>query len=634
MLGEVTEQIEKGQMSVENYSLKTALANEQQQRLGTSTVELARTTAELAEKDAQASAEVAKTVQLRGNQREVAEANLVTKQKEMKAAETHVQLMVAERNEAQRQLDADIALEGGINNVSEAKRREFQARQNTINAKNDELVVGLQTISQLENEKNQLEGNTRVSTYYLNALQKIIDADGQRLDTQGKVIDSNIKRLEAEKKVAEASGDMSTALQKQKEIDSQQISQAENAIAVEQNRLDALRNRYQATLSQALADGELTEAEQAQIASIEQEIAAQEGSVSAARASAEATREEVSAKEDATAASKKNAKAQSDEGKSYEAVESAAAKSVRQLHELSAGAGRMVDAALGIHNNIDKATLSFGQMSDEAKKLANHLEMTNGAIAHNKSLVSATTGVWGDVYLEWANAANAAWKAFDEQALAAEMTITHLTEATKTGAFSMEELRSGTVTVINDVGLLDAARLDRLNAAIESANEKLREMQKEADDAKRSIAELNEEILREKGDTDEADRLSLKTEKTKELAEVEEKLNKARLENNQQLIDLYEEQKQKLEELYNLKNDNLEADIRTRKEEEKNTKTESNKTTSNTKPVGSGSGSSGTTHTLKLQAPDGTGVNLPGVDNDMVNQVMEILQKAGLRMAR
>lgn len=629
MLGEVTEQIEKGQMSVENYSLKTALANEQQQRLGTSTVELARTTAELAEKDAQASAEVAKTVQLRGNQREVAEANLVTKQKEMKAAETHVQLMVAERNEAQRQLDADIALEGGINNVSEAKRREFQARQNTINAKNDELVVGLQTISQLENEKNQLEGNTRVSTYYLNALQKIIDADTKRLESQGSVIDSNIRRLEAEKKLAEASGDMATAAQKQNEIDSETIRQAENVVAIERTRLASLENRYSATLSQALADGEVTEAEQEKIASLEQEIQAQQSVVSASQASVDATQAEIDAKNKATEAGDKLSESNKETSRTYTIMASAGAKSVGQLQELSAGTRNMVSAQAGLFSAMTKGA---EETSEELEKLKTHLAGTESAIMRNAHNAVMFRGE----FMRAIDAANNTWKAYDEQAIAAEQSIIRLTNATADGGANMIDLQNAISGATNQVDLLDRARLDRLNAAIDAANEKLREMQREAEDARLELEDLNAEIEREKGNTDEADRLTLQTEKTKELADLEEKIDKARRENNKELLAIYEEQKRKLEELYNLKNDNLEADIKQRNEEERATNSKTtNESTSKPKPTGSGtsSGSSGTTHTLQLKGPDNSSVAIPGVDQEMVNQVMDILKKSGMRLA-
>lgn len=48
LLGEVNKQMDAGQLSVENYSLRTALANEQQTRLGTSTVALANNAKALA----------------------------------------------------------------------------------------------------------------------------------------------------------------------------------------------------------------------------------------------------------------------------------------------------------------------------------------------------------------------------------------------------------------------------------------------------------------------------------------------------------------------------------------------------------------------------------------------------------
>jgi len=629
LLKEVNKQLDDGKLSVENFALKTALANEQNSRLGTSTVALAQSTATLAEKDALAAAEIAKTISLRGTERDKAEANLITKEKEMKASAAKVQSLVAERNESQRQLDADIALEGGINNVSEAKRKEFQARQNTIDSKNDEIVIGLQAISQQEKEKDQLEGLTRNSNYYLTALQKIIDADTQRLQTQSSVIDSNIQRAEAEKRVAVASGDMATATDKQREIDGLQIQQAENAVEVEASRLSALQNRYQSTLSQATADGVLTEAEQQTIAALEGEIAAQEGTVAAASAAVDAVKSEISAKEKAAEASEKNAKAQSDEGKTYEKMESAAAKSVRQLHELSDGAGRLADNMLGNYKVMGSVAQSMEGMSEEAVKLSNHLKMVNEVISFNKSVVGAST----DSYDDWVNAANYTWQAFDRQALAAEQMITRLEQATESGNFSLSELKTGAVEANVGIDLLDKARLDRLNAAIESANQKLREMQQEAADAKAEIESLNEEILREQGLNDEADKLALENERASKLAEVEEKINTARIENNRELITLYEEQKNKLQELYGLKEKNLETEIKSKENESKSTTTTtSNNTTTSSSSSGS-SGSSGVTHTINLKAPDGTSAVIPTSDEELANRVIDVLKKSGMRIA-
>lgn len=629
MLSDLETQMKSGGITAEQYTTITALLGEQQRRLNTSSIDLAKSELRLAEEQESTAKAREKNIELYGTEKEKIEAKIASIDKQEASQAAYIKLLKEENQEAQRQLASDISLSGGIDKVSTSKRQEFEARQKTIDAKNEEIKQAQVVGEGMIRERSNLDGLISNSITYLNAIQKIIDADTQRLQTQGTLIDSNIKRMEAEKRLAEAQGDLATAASKQKEIDSEQIRQAENTVAIEQLRLSSLQNRYRITLSQALADGQLTEAEQQVVASLEQEIAAQQGAARAAEDSADAVRADADAKKKAAEAGDENAKSNKNQSRTYEAMESAVGKSVRQLHELSAGAGRMVDTALGIHNNIDKATLSFGEMSDEAKKLANHLEMTNAAIAHNKSLVSATTGVWGDVYLKWANAANAAWKAFDEQALAAEMTITRLTEATKTGAFSMDELNMGTVSVLNSTDLLDAQRLDRLNAAIESANQKLREMQQEAEDARQTLAELNEETLREQGKTDEADRLSLETEKAQKLAEVEDNLNKARLENNRELIDLYEEQKQKLQELYGLKNKNLDADIKQREEEEKNTK-ETNSSSTKTKTKSSGSGS---THTLQFKAPDGTGVNIPSeIDEGMMNQLLDILKKSGLRM--
>ena len=124
-------------------------------------------------------------------------------------------------------------------------------------------------------------------------------------------------------------------------------------------------------------------------------------------------------------------------------------------------------------------------------------------------------------------------------------------------------------------------------------------MQEETQDATARLAELNAEIAAEKGDTATADRLKLELDQ-QQLAEVEAQLAQARAQNNRGLIALYEEQKQRLQELYSLKERNLEKDIRAREEEARAAKTQAQTTTSS-----SGSGSSaagGKTYNLNLNA--------------------------------
>ena len=109
-------------------------------------------------------------------------------------------------------------------------------------------------------------------------------------------------------------------------------------------------------------------------------------------------------------------------------------------------------------------------------------------------------------------------------------------------------------------------------------------LQEETVAAKDRVSELNAEIAREKGDTAAADALDLQLEKQQKLAEVENSLAQARLENNRELIALYETQRSRLQELYDLKSRNLEKEQQQTKTETTTTTSSSGGTTSSAAP--------------------------------------------------
>ena len=622
LLDEVNKQLSDGKLSVENYSLKTALLNEEQSRLGQGTLALSQSTATLANSEAQASAEIAKHIQARGDEKETIEANLVAKQKELAAAEANVQLKIAERNESQRQLDVDIALAGGIDFVSEGKRKEFQARQLVINSKNQEIIQGLEIVSQTSKEATSLSTLTGNTQTYLRALEKMIDAEGKRLQAQSTIIDSSIKRVEAERNVAIASNDTATAIAKQQEIDSLNVQQAQKNLQIENNRLDVLSTRYTATLNQALADGELTEAEQAQIGALEEQIATQEGAVEAAGANVEASEANAEANKKQAESSEKSAEANEKVSKTYTLMESGAEKAAKQVGALSQGALDMVNA---LSTGLPQANLSVGETTESISKLEQHLTMVNEIIKYNKSVV----GSLPDAYSKVVDATNQTWKAFDEEAIRAEKLTLSLEKMAETGIISVGQLNSAVQQSKSGFTVLDEARLDNLKAAIDKVKEKMKQLADETRDAKQSLEELNEEILQEKGLTEQAEKMALINQKTQQLAELEDKLAKAREESNKDLVEIYEEQKKKLDELYRLKEKNLIKDQERRKQEEAASATSNNSQSSSSalSPVKS-------TVVLQFQNPSGTSrANATVPDEATAQRVVEILKQAGGSLA-
>ena len=129
-------------------------------------------------------------------------------------------------------------------------------------------------------------------------------------------------------------------------------------------------------------------------------------------------------------------------------------------------------------------------------------------------------------------------------------------------AATLRDLADATRAVDRQLHLLDEEDLSNLRAALDDARNRLSDLKDEADEARDAIAQLNAEIAAEKGDDETARRLELEIEQRKRLGELEKALEQARAAGNRELVTLYEEQRGKLNQLYRLKEQNLEADLR------------------------------------------------------------------------
>lgn len=275
----------------------------------------------------------------------------------------------------------------------------------------------------------------------------------------------------------------------------------------------------------------------------------------------------------------KQAEAVEKQAQSYTLMEDAATGAVRELAQLSAGTNALLSQMLGLR---DAGKLFGSEWTGELGKLKLALNQTEGAIRHNLSII----GPYAGQFEKSANAANAVRKAYLEQAIAAESLgaeLTALNDDAAANERALSDLASQAANAKKGFGLLDSERLAKLQSAIDAANDKLREMRQVTQDARDDLAELNAEIAAEKGDTDKADRLQLELDRKRAIADADAKLAEAQAANNAELVSLYEEQKRKLEELYRLKEKNLEADIKQRKNESAGTNS-TNSTTTTTAP--------------------------------------------------
>ena len=257
-----------------------------------------------------------------------------------------------------------------------------------------------------------------------------------------------------------------------------------------------------------------------------------------------------------TDAQKDNADAAKETAKSYTLMEPAAIGALRELSGLSAGMNQLVSAMA--HTNDIGSTFGH-QFRDELGKLNLQLIHTNEAIEHNSHII----GTNADAYEKNADIANKARQMYLNQAIAAYELAGSLKDVTNNvggNSQALADLASSAQRSADSMNLLDQTTLDQLQSAIDDANKKLKEMQDETTDAKNRLLELDAAIAEASGNDYQSELLTLQLDKTKDLAEAEEKLATAREEKNKEAVALYEEQIKKLNTLYALKLKNLEAE--------------------------------------------------------------------------
>lgn len=404
---------------------------------------------------------------------------------------------------------------------------------------------------------------------------------------------AQLSGIRAEIDLAKAKGDTYEASRKSVELAQLEARWAKAISEAKLAGIAAEKASTEAAIAALQAKNDNAEATQKEIAALQlklvalgkeaeaEQLAAQAKELSAQSAGQQTqqTKRATEAVDINTAAAEGNAKANREAAQSYTLMEDAATGAVRELSQLSAGTNALLSQMLGLR---DAGKLFGSEWTGELGKLKLALNQTEGAIRHNLSII----GPYAGQFEKSANAVNAVRKAYLEQAIAAESLgaeLTALNDDVAANERALSDLASQAANAKKGFGLLDSERLAKLQSAIDAANDKLREMRQVTQDARDDLAELNAEIAAEKGDTDKADRLQLELDRKRAIADADAKLAEAQAANNAELVSLYEEQKRKLEELYRLKEKNLEADIKQRKNESAGTNS-TNSTTTTTAP--------------------------------------------------
>jgi tape measure domain-containing protein len=469
--------------------------------------------------------------------------------------------------------------------------------------------------------------------------------------------------LEGERDLAAMKGNTYQVYQKNIQIAELDLETAQRRLSLMTSESNQIQAEIAAQITLANADGELTVAENEVIVALQQKALALAQTSNEAKAQIPILEENVKTAKHQASQAKENTQATQENTGATEENTEGKKKASSSGGSLAAVIGSLIDywrqetrslsaatEALFLYNaGMSKVSKpeSITHISEEADKATVEIKQLTAGIGAMTAQMQVSTGSVG-YYMDMVNRAGMmAKRSYYEQKLDAESLNASIVKLTKEGASgfvnvetAMYSLSHTTQNAINSFDLLNEQDLAKLQDSLDAATQKLREMQQETDAATRRLSELNAEILREKGLDAQADALENQIKKTEDLKQLELELQKAKSEGNRELVGIYEEQKQKLEELYSLKERNRQADERQRIAEKNASDAEDRRNadkqrTGNTGSGGGSSGGSGISNsgqTIRLEGPSGKTFDFQhsGID---INELVRELRKAGLTVA-
>lgn len=503
---------------------------------------------EAADAAADAQADFLKIGQLYDQNR--ASLSLYTELKEKdKAAQTA--LKDATAASALAQSDFDVAVQNAIRGIS----AESQAVTSSLPKHEDRKTALLASAQAAEQNAKAAGDQANAIQSAANAVLNGIKADIDKANALGQTTIAQQKTIELAK--AEAEWARVVAAAKQAEIAAQIASnQAKMAsLAASGLQTEESKKEYAALALKNAALGMEGEALQKGLAAKEAAAQATGKNTQATQSNTAATQENTEATEQATQSAGSLAKTVASLIDYWRQKTAALSEATQALFEFNAGISKL-DPRMGKE--------SLGGLSEEATKASQKISELSAFITQMDQQMLFSTNSVGRYMDMIQKSGAAAEKAYYEQKLEAENLEAQLKKMTETGGQGLNGLVQQANRATDSLWLLGQQGLDQLQSAIDGANERLRQMQEEAQSAKDKLAELDAQIAEARGDKDRADRLKLELEQQRALAEVEKQLAEARALGERDLIALYEEQKRKLQELYDLKERNLEQEQRNR----------------------------------------------------------------------
>ena len=407
--------------------------------------------------------------------------------------------------------------------------------------KREQANVSQEVAEKMQAELFSIQG---VSAAIANATFAVAAMNG----AQRKVIDSQIESEQAAIRLAKATGDEAAEAEHATKLKELQIEKSDELVKSKQAEADAAQGVVDALIQQAEADGVVTAEEAAGIDTAQQLADAKQNLADAAETSAEAAKREAEALAEAGNAAKEHAAQAKAAGALISDAYNAAISSMAGLSDAAVAEFKR------LRGEIVPTTDDLEALRDKTEKLDAALSRVGVA----DGMVAYLSGI--------TRTANDVSKAFLGQAEAAENLTEQLNrvgEESGLTAAGIESLIRQAEGSVDQFDLLDQARLDNLSAALDKANDKLREMQQETQDAQDRLAEMNAELLEAQGADQKAELLRQQIDYQQQLAEIERQRQEAELTGNRDLLAILNEQKRVLEDINAAKVSNITAEAAT-----------------------------------------------------------------------
>lgn len=362
-----------------------------------------------------------------------------------------------------------------------------------------------------------------------------------------------------------------------------------------QKRLDSARIAAETAAIEAQAAGQVAEAERQKAASVALGNVQTEQQTEKQTENTQATEQHTQATEKNSDAQAENIKHTNDATAAAKGLSAYLALARQEVDELSEATRSLFEAELsaalynaGILNSYNSkrdAIIAYKDGVGAGKKalseLQTELNNANLLIDQSQERMLGATSAWGKWQAAIELATGKAKAAFYEQAIAAEEAAQRIERGIDTNLQQLQQMVEGVENAKRGFNLLDEQDLSRLESAIDAANNKLREMQEETQDARARLAELNAELLEEQGADDKAALLRQQLDYQQQLAEIEAQRQEAELTGNRELLTILAQQEALLTKINQTRVNNIQAEAEANRAE----RTTTTRTTSSAAPA-------------------------------------------------